>query len=51
MHGVFKWNCTSPIFNLVFQSHFFPCQNHGFVLTIVRALWILISFLRSGLTV
>lgn len=51
MHGVFKWSCTSPIFNLVFQSHFFPCERCGFVLTIARALWILISFFRSGPTV
>lgn len=51
MPGVFKWNCTSPTFNLVYQSRFFPCQSRGFVLSIAKALQVLISFFRSGPTV
>lgn len=51
MHGVFKWNCTSPTFNLIFLSHFFACQSCGFALTIAKALQVLISFFNSGPTV
>lgn len=40
-----------PFLILFFQFPFFPCQSCGFVLTIAKALQVLISFFRSGPTV